>query len=634
MTAAVVGRERGVRSLAATGRRLRRTPEAIRGAVVLLSATLVALVWANLPGAGYDAFWHLPLGIQAGGLELELDLRHWVNEALMAFFFALLTLEVRREIELGELRDWRRASVPLVAAVAGLVLPALLYVWVTWATDAVVGWGIVVSTDTAFVLGLLALVGRAMPASLRVFLVTLAVADDVGALGVIAFAYTDDFDPAPLLLVAAGLGAIAAMRFLRVWRGPVYLLPSAVVWLGFLLSGVHATLAGVAIAALLPIFATRHEDVRRAHDQVRAFQMTPSAEHARTAEESLARAVSINERAHRALAPYVAWLILPVFALANAGVPVTPQSLADAFGSPLTWGIIAGLVVGKAVAISLSAWAATRLRLGALAPGLRLSHVVGVSLLSGMGFTISLFVADLAFDDPVDVGRAQLGVLAASTLAAVLGAVAFAVLNRRERRLAPDPGRLVRPLDPERDHVLGDPSLAVVGVVAYGDFATPFAPRADEMRQEMRRRFGSRVAFTLRHHAAGQPFGRAAALATEAAARQGLFWEMHDALVGEAPIEAETQLRRAAARAGLNLRRFERDLASSAGATRVDEDFADAAAMQLRQAPTYFIDGRRYDGPIDAESLIGAVRTRAEAVRSGGDHPKGYRGGPSSSRSS
>jgi Na+/H+ antiporter NhaA len=595
--------------------RLLHTPEAVRGALVLLVGTLAALVWANVPDAGYETFWHLPFGFLLGDVQVQLDLRHWANEALMAFFFALLTLEVRRELEMGELREWRRAIVPFVAAVVGLVVPALVYVGFTWGTDVVGGWGVVVSTDTAFALGMLALVGRAMPPQLRVFLVTLAVADDVGALGVIAFAYTDDFDPLPLLLAAGGLGAIALMRRLRVWRGLVYLLPSVAVWAGFLLSGAHATLAGVAIALLLPIFPTHHDDVRRAQSQVRAFQMSPSADHARTAEDSLARAVSMNERAHRALSPYVTWVILPVFALANAGVRITRESLADAFTSRLTWGIVAGLVLGKAVAISLSTWAMARVRPGALGPGLRMSHVAGVSILAGMGFTISLFVADLAFVDPGDVSRARIGVIAASALAAVLGAVAFGTLSRRERRLAPDLRRAVRPLDPARDPVLGDPDRAVLTVVSYGNYATPYSPYANEMLGEMRRRFGSQVVFTFRHLVLGQPFGREAALAHEAAGRQGRFWEMHDELLREAPIENERQIRRAAARAGLNLRRFEQDRRDVVGAARVDEDLADASTMQLRQTPAYFIDDVLYDGPIDADSVIAAVRTaRDEAA--------------------
>jgi Na+/H+ antiporter NhaA len=587
--------------------RLRNAPEALRGAVILIVGTIAALVWANLPASSYGSFWHLPLGFQLGSFAFELDLRHWVNDAVMAVFFAHVTLEVRRELELGELRDLRRASVPAIAAAAGLVIPALIYVGVTWGTDFVGGWGIVVSTDTAFVLGMLALVGRTMPPQLRIFLVTLAVADDVGALGVIAFAYTEDFTPLPLALAALGLLVIAVMRFAGVWRGALYLLPSLLVWVGFFLSGVHATLAGVAIALLLPIFPTRFADLRRAQDHVRAFQMVPTARYARSAEESLARAVSVNERAYQALTPYISWLILPVFALANAGVRITQDSLVDAFNSRLTWGIIAGLVLGKIVAITASTFAVSRLRRGALAPSIRMPHVLGVSMLAGMGFTISLFVTELAFDDPLDVSRAQIGVIAATVLAAILGSLTFGILGARERRRSPDRTSLVRPFDPARDPAIGDGASAIVAVIEYGDYATPYSPTADEMHRETAGRFGSDVVYSFRHLPPGQPLGRSAALAHEAAGAQGRFWEMRDELIREAPIESERQIVRAAANAGLNLRRFERDWRSGTGSQRLDEDILDAEAMHLERVPVFFIDGRRHEGSIDADSINAAV---------------------------
>ncbi|AYF98024.1 Na+/H+ antiporter NhaA [Protaetiibacter intestinalis] len=614
--------------------RIRRSPVALRGAVVLIAATLVALTWANLPGEGYASFWHLPLGFEVGGYTFRLDLRHWINDAVMALFFAHVTLEVRRELELGELRDWRRASVPVVAAVAGLVIPALVFLAVTWGTEAVHGWGVVVSTDTAFVLGMLALVGRGMPPQLRVFLVTLAVADDVGALAVIAFAYTDHFDPFPLLLAAAGLAAIGVMRLCGVWRGTLYLIPSIVVWVGFLLSGVHATLAGVAIALLLPIFSARSADVRHAQDHVRAFQLAPSAGSARTAEESLARTISVNERAHRALTPYVTWLILPLFALANAGVRITPETLAEAAGSRLTWGIVLGLVVGKIVAISLASWIMLRARPDALGDAVRMPHVFAVSVLAGMGFTISLFVTELAFADPGQVSSAQIGVLAATLLAAVLGAVVFGILGRRERSHAPDRARLSPAFDAHRDRVIGDADAALVTVVEYGGYASPFAAASHEMRSEMSRRFGTDVAYAFRHLPSSEPLERHAALANEAGAEQGRFWEMRDALLSEAPLRDPRQLRRAAAAAGLNLRRFERDLAAEVGRSRVDEDTSDARAMHLLEAPAFFIDGMRYTGALDADSVNAAVREARDRVRdatiparSGGARVGGRRAG-------
>ncbi|OJV95396.1 MAG: Na+/H+ antiporter NhaA [Microbacterium sp. 67-17] len=595
--------------------RFRGAPEALRGATVLLAATLVALVWANLPGDTYDMVWHLPLGFEIGDFSFELDLRHWVNDAAMALFFASVTLEVRRELELGELRDWRRASAALIAAVAGLVVPAILFIAVNGGTDAVGGWGVVISTDTAFVLGMLALVGRSMPPQLRVFLVTLAVADDVGALAVIAFAYTDDFTPAPLILVAVGLAIILAMRRAGVWRGALYLAPSVVVWAGFLMSGVHATLAGVAIALLLPVFSTRPADMRRANDHVRAFQQSPSAHAARAAEQAVARAISVNERAYRALNPSVTWFILPLFALANAGVSVAGPTLSDAFGSRLTWGVVIGLVVGNAVAITLSTLIVRRVSPHSVSPNLRIEHIFGLSLLAGMGFTISLFVAELAFTDPVDLSRAQIGILTGTLTAALLGALAFGVLGVRERRRVPDRDRLLRSARANRDPMLGDAERALVTVVEYGDFTSPFSPTSDEMRREMTTRFGTDVAFTFRHLPTVNSASRTAALANEAARAQGRFWEMRDALLREAPVESERQILRAASAAGVNLRRLQVDRDRGLGAWRVEQDASDAESMSISTAPTFFIGGVRYNGPIDADSINAAV---ADAVSTAG----------------
>ena len=231
-----------------------------------------------------------------------------------------------------------------------------------------------------------------------------------------------------------------------------------------------------------------------------------------------------------------------------------------------------------------------------------------------MGFTISLFVAELAFDEPADVARARIRVLAATVVAALGGALAFAVIVARERRRSPHPGRLLRPLDPTRDPVLGDPVRAVVTVVEYGDFTTPYSPLAEEMRREIAGRFGDDVVYTFRHPSLDRPLGHAAALATEAAAVQGRFWQMRDELIRQAPIEDERQIRRAAASAQLNLRRFDRDRDRQVGAWRVDQDAADCEAMHLQQAPAYFIDGVRHDGPIDAASVNAAVAAARQDV--------------------
>lgn len=575
------------------------------GAIALLVATGVALIWANLAGAAYDEFWHTPLRLAVGEAVLELDLRHLINDGLMAFFFALLALEVRREIELGELRNRRRAVVPVVAAIMGLAVPALVFVAFTAGTEEAAGWGVVVSTDTAFVLGLLALVGRFMPPQLRVFLVTLSVADDVGALAIIALVYTDEIRWMPLAVAVVGLAVVAGLRYLGVWRPMGYVVASLVIWAAVYSSGVHATLAGVAIALLLPIFPTRVVDVRDASRRMRRFEQWPSPEYARDVEERLQRAVSINERAHGALSPYVTFLVLPAFALANAGVHITPQTLVTAFGSSVTWGIIVALLLGKAVGIAGTALIAVAIRRDALGPGLLVRHIAAVSVVSGIGFTLSLFIAELAFSDPVMLSNARIGILGATVLAATAGSIAFALLGRAERRRASGGTRLSRPVDPQRDHLRG-PAEAPITVVEYGSFASETCVVTSAVIAELRERFGADLRFVYRHLPIEGEAARHAALAAEAAARQGRFWAFHDALFDDP--DGDDRVRRAAVAAGMNLRLFERDVRDRAGSERLDEDEADAAAMRLSRAPSIFLQGVLHDGPTDTETLIAAVQ--------------------------
>lgn len=581
----------------------------VAAATVLLSATLIALVWANLPGSTYHDVWATPLYFEFGSLSFGMDLHHWINDALMALFFAFLTLEVRREIEMGELRDRRRAAVPVLAAAVGLALPAALFLAVTADTDAAAGWGVVVSTDTAFVLGVLALVGRRMPAQLRVFLVTLAVADDIGALAIIALFYTDELKLVPILVALAGLAIIALLRRLEVWRGAIYLMAAVLVWVALYESGVHATLAGVVIALLLPIFPTSPEHVTRARRLMSAFAQSPSPTFARLAEDGLQRAVSVNERAHRQLLPYVNFLILPLFALANAGVHITPDILKDAFTSELTWGIILGLTVGKTVGITATAAIAQRVRPGALPPGLRISHIGATAVLSGIGFTLSLFVADLAFDDETTLGRAQIGILSASLLAAVIGSILFRILDRRERSTTSAGTELRPPITPERDHTRG-PADTPLNVVLYGSFTCGFCAASAEVMDELRAHFGQQMSYTFRHLPAGLPFAREFALASEVAAQQGRFWQFYDAVFASQPITNKTQLYEAASRAGMNLRLLRNDLSSESVAHRVEEDETAASDMGLNSTPALFIQGELYEGAKDADTLVQILENR------------------------
>lgn len=317
---------------------IRNAGQARLGAILLLLGTAAAILWANLASGSYDAFWdtHLVLGV--GDIELEFTLHSAVNDALMAIFFFTVGLEVRREFAIGELTSWSRALVPVVAAIAGLAVPALLFLFVARGTGQEHAWGMVISTDTAFLVGALALVGPRVPGRLRVFLLTLAVVDDIGALSIIALVYTEDFTPLPLVIAAVGLVGVYFTRYLPSGRGPVYGTLAIIVWLAFLASGVHPTLAGVAIALLVPVYRPNRRDVEHALELARTFRQSPNSEYARAAANSLRESISINERLQSAYSPYVAYVILPLFALANAGVVVTPDILAAALVSPVTWG--------------------------------------------------------------------------------------------------------------------------------------------------------------------------------------------------------------------------------------------------------------------------------------------------------
>lgn len=578
----------------------------VAAAVVLMAATVVALVWANLPESNYHEVWTTQFELNFDSVSFGMDLHHWINDALMALFFAFLTLEVRREIEMGELRDRRRAAVPVAAAVVGLALPAALFLLVNMGTGAASGWGVVVSTDTAFVLGILALVGRRMPPQLRVFLVTLAVADDIGALAIIALFYTDDLEVVPILVAVAALMFIALLRRLGVWRGAVYLAAAVVVWVALYESGIHATLAGVAIALLLPIFPTSADHVDRARRLMSAFAQSPSPDFARQAEDRLQRAVSVNERAHRRLLPYVSFVVLPLFALANAGVHISGPVLRDAFTSRLTWGIIIGLVVGKTAAIALTAAVARRLRPGSLGPGLGLSHIGAIATLSGIGFTLALFVADLAFADSTTLGRAQIGILSASLIAAVIGTVFFRVLDRLERARPHLGTRLAEPVNESRDHIRGNVN-APLTLVVYGSFACGLCASTNATVEELRNHFGDRLRVVFRHFPAGKAFARDLSLASEVAAQQGRFWEFSDAVFADQPIGNQAQIMQAASRAGLNLRLFRESFAGRGQLDRVELDENDAAAMGLAGTPAIFIQNVLYDGPRDTDSLINAL---------------------------
>ncbi|MGX7680008.1 Na+/H+ antiporter NhaA [Jatrophihabitans sp. DSM 45814] len=407
-------------------------------AAVLLVATLVALVWANSPwSASYFDFWSTPCTFRIGPVGLELDLRHVVNDAAMALFFLVLGLEIRRETTAGELRDRRSLTVPTCAAIGGMLLPIAIYLLINHGTTAGHGWGIVMSSDTAFVLGVLALFGPRCPDQLRLFLLALAVVDDIGAITVMAVFYTDHVKMVALMVAVGIIIAIFGLRWLGVWRLTPYVLLGIALWCAAYESGVHPTLAGVLLGLIIPARSVPAENAKELTIFGRALIEGPTASGARLASLAASASVSANERLQRWLHPWSAYLVIPAFGLANAGVKADGGTLRVAFSSRITLGVALALVLGNAIGITGAAALALKTGIGILPGRVRYSHLVGGAVLAGMGFTISLFITDLAFDDPSMRDQAKIGILAGSLVAALLGAWILRVMGERTSLCSP-----------------------------------------------------------------------------------------------------------------------------------------------------------------------------------------------------
>jgi Na+:H+ antiporter, NhaA family len=402
------------------------------GSALLLLATVLALVWANSPWSdSYASFWSTQASIGIGGAELTLDLRHWVNDAAMALFFLVVGLEISREVTVGDLRSVRSVAAPALGAIGGLAVPALLYTLINHGGAGGHGWGIPMSTDTAFMVGVLALFGLRCPDRLRLFLLTLAIVDDIGAIAVLGIFYTDRRSMTALGISALLVLALLGLRWLRVWRLSPYVLVGIALWLSVHASGVHPTLAGVLVGLLVPATPVESAQNQRVHVYVKAVLERAEPMRARLAVSAVRAAVPANDRMQDALHPVSAYLVVPVFGLANAGVHLDGGVLGDAVTSPVTIGVVVALVLGKTIGISCGATAALRSGLGALPGGVRYGHLLGGAVLAGIGFTISLFFADLAFPSAALRDQAKIGVLAGSVLAAALGSVLLRYLGER-----------------------------------------------------------------------------------------------------------------------------------------------------------------------------------------------------------
>lgn len=406
------------------------------GSALLLAATVVALLWVNLPFEGwasaYDHFWHSPIALEVGDWRLEESLQHWVNDGLMTIFFFVVGLEIKYELVHGDLRDPRTAALPIVAAFGGMAVPALIYVAIAGGGDTGSGWGIPMATDIAFAVGVLGLLGSRVPSAARLFLLTLAIVDDIGAIVVIALFYTADLSWGWLAAALGLLAAMAALRGARVWAIQVYVVLGVAAWFALLQSGVHATLAGVAIGLLTPAVALLRPEVATGYaaDSLRDNEL--DADELHRLRFLTAESVPVVERLQTRLHPLSSYVVLPLFALANAGVALGDGVLREAVTSTVALGIGAGLVLGKPLGIALACLLAVRLGLARMPAGVSWPQLIGVGAVAGIGFTVSLFIAGLSFpDSPLLTDEAKVGILLASVLAAVVGVLLLLASSRR-----------------------------------------------------------------------------------------------------------------------------------------------------------------------------------------------------------
>ncbi|MFL5837945.1 MAG: Na+/H+ antiporter NhaA [Solirubrobacteraceae bacterium] len=619
MTVAAARRTAWARNLAAPVRDFLSTETG--GAVALLGAIVVALAWANTFSDSYDSVWHTELSLRLGDWSLRADLRDWINEGLMTFFFLVVGLEAKRELDLGELRERRRLASPVIGAVGGVLGAVGIYLVINAGADgAAHGWGAAMSTDTAFALGVLALIVP-QGTRLRVWLLSLAVVDDLIALLVIATVYTKDVSVVALAIALALFAVLVALRFAPPrWRREAAAVVGVALWIALFRSGIDPVVAGLAVGLVTSAYPPARADLERVTAITRSFREQPTPELAREAQRGVASAISPNERIQYRLHPWTSYVIVPLFALANAGVEFRPGLFSDALSSPIALGIVAGYVIGKPLGILVASWVATRRRLGGLRLSLSWPALSGGATVAGVGFTVSVLVASRAFTGR-DLEEAKIGVLAAAVLASLACFAVTRVYRRlpeafRARQIAGTRAELLDlsdEVDAGRDHIRG-PDEAPVTLLEYGDFECPYCGQAESAVRELLRSFGADLRYAFRHLplADVHPNAQMAAEASEAAAAQGRFWEMHDALFDHQDALTPAALRRYAQDLGLDVERFWDEVRTREHAPRVAEDVRSADESGVAGTPTFFINGRRHQGAYDVDTLTTAVR-RAHA---------------------
>jgi Na+/H+ antiporter NhaA len=586
-------------------------------AAVLLAATVAALIWVNIHPSGYDAVWHTRLAITIGGRGVSNDLQGWVNDGLMTFFFLVMGLEARREFDMGELRARQRIALPVLAGLGGLLLPVAIYLAFNAGRPSAHGWGTTMSTDSAFALGMLALVGSRLPDRVRTYLLTFSVVDDSVSIGVIAVVYSRHVNLTALLAGLGFLVAVLALRLAKIRYGPLFLLLGAAAWVAVFKSGVDPVIVGLIVGLVSYAHPAARTDLERASETFRLFREQPTPELAAEAREGVQAALSPNDRLQQLFHPWASYVIVPLFALANAGIVINGSFLARAFTSPITLGILIGYVAGKPIGTTTAAWLVTRISGGQISPPVGWGAVGAAGTIAGIGFTVSLLIASLAFTGQ-QLAEAKVGILCAALCASALTwlltrAIMLLPKRPRIRALVGTSETIIDlavPVDQERDHVRG-PKKSPVTVVEYGDFECPYCGLAEPVIRELLADRGD-VRYVWRHLPLNDvhPNAQLAAEAAEVAARQGeaAFWGMHDLLLEHQGALRGTDLLRYAAELGLDTEKFARDMKKHAGADRVAEDVDSADLSGVAGTPTFFINGKRHYGAFDLDTLSDAVR--------------------------
>jgi Na+/H+ antiporter NhaA len=616
------GRTAWARNLAAPIRRFLYAETG--GAIVLVGAAVLALLWANSPWSdSYTSFWETRLAISFGDHAIATDVRGWVNEGLMTLFFLVVGLEAKRELDLGELRERQRLAIPVMAGIGGMAGAAAIYVAINAGGEGAAGWGAAISTDTALALGALALLSGGRAIRLRVFLLTVVVVDDLVALAVIAAFYTDAIDVMALVIAAGFVVALLLLRFAPSWRGPAAAVVGVGLWLALFESGIDPVITGLLVGLVSTAYPPSRDDLERSTERARSFREQPTPELAYAARASLTSAISLNERLQYRLLPWTSQVIVPLFALANAGVHFSGGLLGDAMTSPITLGIVAAYVVGKPLGIMTAAWIATRPVFGGQRPTVTWPVLASGAAAAGIGFTVSLLVASLAFEGDL-LDQAKIGILATAIISPAVAWVLLRIVARipddvRARQLGAVAGQildLADDVDPDRDHIRG-PAQAPVTLLEYGDFECPYCGAAEPVITTLIEHFGDELRYVWRHLPLSDvhPDAQLAAEAAEAAAEQGAFWPMHDRLLANQDALSVSDLYRHAAALELDLDRFTETLTRRRAAPRIAEDVQTADESGVSGTPTFFINGRRHQGVYDIDTLTRQVKAAAEAER-------------------